>query len=158
MCIHSIISELQPRVKGWLLASVDGKTVGIIPANYVKVLGKRRGTKVSNYPVQNQLKAFDEQNRDIPDETFPQTGSTDLTSNATIRNETPVHSLVQSSSAINLENQSQSGFRGDNMSNMDAVFQGETRNMDAVFRGEASPLDSVPELTPNEQNDRDDKL
>ncbi|XP_060072650.1 peroxisomal membrane protein PEX13-like [Ylistrum balloti] len=37
--------ELQPRMKGWLLASIDGKKSGIIPANYVKVLGKKRGTK-----------------------------------------------------------------------------------------------------------------
>lgn len=137
LCVS--ISELQPRVKGWLLASVDGKTVGIIPANYVKVLGKRRGTKVSNYPVQNELKAFDENNRDI---SFPQTGPTELTSNATVRNETPGPSLIQSPSAINFENQSQSDFRGDKVQNMDAIFQGET-----------NPLDSVPELTTDEQND-----
>ncbi|XP_062319447.1 peroxisome biogenesis factor 13 [Osmerus eperlanus] len=37
--------ELQPRVRGWLLASVDGQTTGLVPANYVKVLGKRRGRK-----------------------------------------------------------------------------------------------------------------
>ena len=38
-------SELQPRVKGWLLASVDGQKTGLIPGNYVKVLGKRQGTR-----------------------------------------------------------------------------------------------------------------
>lgn len=43
--------ELQPRVKDWLLACVDGNKVGLIPANYVKVLGKRRGTGAS----QNQM-------------------------------------------------------------------------------------------------------
>ncbi|XP_064814106.1 peroxisomal membrane protein PEX13-like isoform X2 [Oncorhynchus masou masou] len=37
--------EHQPRVRGWLLASVDGQSTGLIPANYVKVLGKRRGRK-----------------------------------------------------------------------------------------------------------------
>ncbi|KAK3089254.1 hypothetical protein FSP39_002114 [Pinctada imbricata] len=37
--------ELQPRMKGWLLGSLDGKKVGIIPANYVKVLGKKRGSR-----------------------------------------------------------------------------------------------------------------
>ncbi|XP_051579589.1 peroxisomal membrane protein PEX13-like [Myxocyprinus asiaticus] len=37
--------ELQPRVRGWLLASVDGETTGLVPANYVKVLGRRRGRK-----------------------------------------------------------------------------------------------------------------
>lgn len=35
--------EHQPRVRGWLLASSDGQTTGLVPANYVKVLGKRRG-------------------------------------------------------------------------------------------------------------------
>ncbi|GAB6028928.1 Peroxisomal membrane protein PAS20 [Chamberlinius hualienensis] len=29
--------ELQPKVRGWLLASLDGKTTGLIPANYVKI-------------------------------------------------------------------------------------------------------------------------
>ncbi|XP_070834521.1 peroxisome biogenesis factor 13 [Chaetodon trifascialis] len=37
--------EQQPRVRGWLLASVDGQTTGLVPANYVKILGKRRGHK-----------------------------------------------------------------------------------------------------------------
>ncbi|XP_034538348.1 peroxisome biogenesis factor 13 [Notolabrus celidotus] len=37
--------EQQPRVRGWLLASVDSQTSGLVPANYVKVLGKRRGRK-----------------------------------------------------------------------------------------------------------------
>ncbi|XP_054654607.1 peroxisome biogenesis factor 13 [Dunckerocampus dactyliophorus] len=37
--------EQQPRVRGWLLASLDGQTAGLVPANYVKVLGKRKGHK-----------------------------------------------------------------------------------------------------------------
>lgn len=37
--------EQQPRVRGWLLGSVDGQTSGLVPANYVKVLGKRRGRR-----------------------------------------------------------------------------------------------------------------
>nr|XP_020478948.1 peroxisome biogenesis factor 13 [Monopterus albus] len=37
--------EQQPRMRGWLLASLDGQTTGLVPANYVKVLGKRRGQK-----------------------------------------------------------------------------------------------------------------
>lgn len=41
----SVCLEQQPRVRGWLLASVDGQTSGLVPANYVKVLGKRRGRK-----------------------------------------------------------------------------------------------------------------
>ena len=40
-----MISELQPKVRGWLLASIDGIKTGLIPANYVKVLGKCRGRK-----------------------------------------------------------------------------------------------------------------
>uniref|UniRef100_A0A8C4TC65 Peroxisomal membrane protein PEX13 n=1 Tax=Erpetoichthys calabaricus TaxID=27687 RepID=A0A8C4TC65_ERPCA len=37
--------EQQPRVRGWLLASLDGQITGLIPANYVKILGKRRGRR-----------------------------------------------------------------------------------------------------------------
>nr|XP_054924561.1 peroxisomal membrane protein PEX13-like isoform X1 [Dermacentor andersoni] len=38
--------ELQPRVRGWLLASLDdGRQVGLVPANYVKVLGVRPANK-----------------------------------------------------------------------------------------------------------------
>ncbi|XP_026800091.2 peroxisome biogenesis factor 13 [Pangasianodon hypophthalmus] len=37
--------EQQPRVRGWLLASVDGQTTGLVPANYVKILGRRRGRR-----------------------------------------------------------------------------------------------------------------
>ena len=29
--------QRQPRIRGWLLASVDGTTKGIVPANYIKV-------------------------------------------------------------------------------------------------------------------------
>ncbi|XP_007670326.2 peroxisome biogenesis factor 13 isoform X1 [Ornithorhynchus anatinus] len=39
--------EQQPKVRGWLLASVDGQTTGLVPANYVKILGKRRGRKTA---------------------------------------------------------------------------------------------------------------
>ncbi|XP_029107067.1 peroxisome biogenesis factor 13 [Scleropages formosus] len=37
--------EQQPRIRGWLLASVDGQSTGLVPANYVKVLGRRRGRR-----------------------------------------------------------------------------------------------------------------
>ncbi|ETE69199.1 hypothetical protein L345_04997, partial [Ophiophagus hannah] len=37
--------ERQPKIRGWLLASRDGQTTGLIPANYVRVLGKRKGKK-----------------------------------------------------------------------------------------------------------------
>ncbi|XP_023241844.1 peroxisomal membrane protein PEX13-like [Centruroides sculpturatus] len=40
--------NLQPKVKGLLLASTDGKKVGLVPANYVKILGFRTGLKYQN--------------------------------------------------------------------------------------------------------------
>ena len=40
-----IFLELQPRIRGWLLASVDGNKEGFIPANYIRVLGKRKGSR-----------------------------------------------------------------------------------------------------------------
>ena len=65
-----MVSELQPRVKDWLLACVDGKT-GLIPANYVKVLGKRRGTAIP----QTQMIQQNSQIQSIPNTTTSQTGS-----------------------------------------------------------------------------------
>ncbi|NWX29007.1 PEX13 protein, partial [Notiomystis cincta] len=37
--------EQQPKIRGWLLASYDGHTTGLVPANYIKILGKRRGRR-----------------------------------------------------------------------------------------------------------------
>lgn len=37
--------EQQPKIRGWLLASYNGHTTGLVPANYIKILGKRRGRK-----------------------------------------------------------------------------------------------------------------
>ena len=59
-----IFVELQPRIRGWLLASIDGQKTGIIPANYVRVLGKRRGTKQSE---RNLAKLNDTSDRMQPD-------------------------------------------------------------------------------------------
>ena len=39
-------------MRGWLLASVDGKKTGIVPANYVKVLGRQRGQRLSKQQEQ----------------------------------------------------------------------------------------------------------
>lgn len=39
------LPERQPKMRGWLLASRDGQTTGLIPANYVRILGKRKGRK-----------------------------------------------------------------------------------------------------------------
>ncbi|XP_078675547.1 peroxisomal membrane protein PEX13-like [Branchiostoma floridae x Branchiostoma belcheri] len=37
--------DLQPKVRGWLLASLDGQSSGLVPANYITIMGKRRGRK-----------------------------------------------------------------------------------------------------------------
>ncbi|MFT7806231.1 peroxisome biogenesis factor 13 [Arapaima gigas] len=37
--------EQQPRIRGWVLASLDGQSTGLVPANYVRVLGRRRGRR-----------------------------------------------------------------------------------------------------------------
>ena len=34
--------EKQPRVRGWLLAAAADGKVGLVPANYIKVVGKRQ--------------------------------------------------------------------------------------------------------------------
>ena len=39
-------------MRGWLFGTVDGNTSGIIPANYVKILGKK--------VVENQNEIIDE--------------------------------------------------------------------------------------------------
>ncbi|XP_008935055.1 PREDICTED: peroxisome biogenesis factor 13, partial [Merops nubicus] len=37
--------EQQPKIRGWLLASYDGQTTGLVPANYIKILGKKKGRR-----------------------------------------------------------------------------------------------------------------
>lgn len=37
----------QPRIRGWLLGTADGLNEDVVPANYVKILGLRRGKKES---------------------------------------------------------------------------------------------------------------
>ncbi|XP_062979867.1 peroxisome biogenesis factor 13 [Elgaria multicarinata webbii] len=39
--------ERQPKIRGWLLASRDGQTTGLVPANYVRILGKRKGKRTT---------------------------------------------------------------------------------------------------------------
>ncbi|XP_061481770.1 peroxisome biogenesis factor 13 isoform X2 [Rhineura floridana] len=39
--------EQQPKIRGWLLASCDGRTTGLVPANYVRILGKRKGKRTT---------------------------------------------------------------------------------------------------------------
>ncbi|XP_054843549.1 peroxisome biogenesis factor 13 isoform X2 [Eublepharis macularius] len=39
--------ERQPKIRGWLLASRDRQTTGLVPANYVRILGKRKGRRTS---------------------------------------------------------------------------------------------------------------
>ncbi|NWW35421.1 PEX13 protein, partial [Panurus biarmicus] len=51
--------EQQPKIRGWLLASYDGQTTGLVPANYIKILGKRRGRRAVDLErVAEQRPAF----------------------------------------------------------------------------------------------------
>ncbi|XP_074673280.1 peroxisome biogenesis factor 13 isoform X2 [Strix aluco] len=43
--------EQQPKIRGWLLASYDGQTTGLVPANYIKILGKRRASGKNVRPM-----------------------------------------------------------------------------------------------------------
>jgi len=43
-------SRLQPPVKGWILAS-DGVKVGLIPTNYIKILGRKPGVPQRAVPI-----------------------------------------------------------------------------------------------------------
>lgn len=57
--LNLALKEQQPRIRGWLLASLDGQTTGLIPANYVKILGKRRGRKtVESSKISKQQQSF----------------------------------------------------------------------------------------------------
>ena len=42
-CLKYFFKEYQPKLRGWLLGTIDGKTQGIMPANYLKILGKKIG-------------------------------------------------------------------------------------------------------------------
>lgn len=58
---HRIIiapKEYQPNVRGWLLGSVDGTTHGIMPANYLKIMGKKQGE--NSKIEQNRLNVINE--------------------------------------------------------------------------------------------------
>lgn len=44
--------EQQPHIRDWVLASLDGETTGMVPANHVKILGIRRGAQAAkNAPI-----------------------------------------------------------------------------------------------------------
>lgn len=43
------------------MASVDGQTTGLVPANYVKILGKRRGRKYAELVKLQQVQQDDRQ-------------------------------------------------------------------------------------------------
>lgn len=38
---------LQPRVRGWILASTDRQHIGLVPANYIRILAKHEGASVA---------------------------------------------------------------------------------------------------------------
>lgn len=42
--------EYQPKIRGWLLGSIDGQTQGMMPANYLKIMGKKQGETDLNQP------------------------------------------------------------------------------------------------------------
>ncbi|XP_072265626.1 peroxisome biogenesis factor 13 [Pyxicephalus adspersus] len=50
--------EQQPNLRGWLLGSLDGQTTGFVPANYIKILGKRRGRKATEAEKKQEQQAF----------------------------------------------------------------------------------------------------
>jgi len=58
----------QPHVRGWLLATVNGRVAGLVPANHVKILGRRRGTSKKRFQEKREtLNTTNEQGRDIID-------------------------------------------------------------------------------------------
>ncbi len=100
-------------MRGWLLASVDGQQMGIIPANYVKILGKRRGTK--NNPSQRNS------NQNLP--ALPQP-STNNSSSAW--DQTWPNNPTPSSSSANIFEPSSSSNQAQNNGSLDnaqALFQ-----------------------------------
>ena len=42
------ILEYQLKIRGWVLGTIDGKTPGVIPANYLKIMGKKAGENSTN--------------------------------------------------------------------------------------------------------------
>ncbi|KAM4770768.1 peroxisome biogenesis factor 13 [Rhinophrynus dorsalis] len=50
--------EQQPKIRGWLLGSLDGQTTGFVPANYIKILGKRRGRKAAGQEKRQEQQPF----------------------------------------------------------------------------------------------------
>ncbi|XP_063299821.1 peroxisome biogenesis factor 13 [Pelobates fuscus] len=50
--------EQQPKIRGWLLGSLDGQTTGFVPTNYVKILGKRKGRKYTEPEKSQEPQTF----------------------------------------------------------------------------------------------------
>lgn len=146
-------------MKGWLLGSVDGATVGLLPANYVKVLGKRRGTKVSNYPVNANLDSFTDNGagaqqsglqgvpglpagvRDLPGQ--PGSASLGLGPSSDL-GVGPTLGLHQSPSALTFEKQMQREFNSE-------------PNMDSMLSNQTNPLDQIPELERSSPDSSDEQ-
>lgn len=59
--------EYQPKLRGWLLGTIDGKTQGIMPANYLKILGKKaaENSKSSNSDSPQKSNKSPNQNIDM---------------------------------------------------------------------------------------------
>ena len=67
-------------MRGWLLATVNGEKIGLIPASYVRILGKHHGTESnSQHQEEKQTQQFESQcwdkdyavEHDIPSEALP---------------------------------------------------------------------------------------
>lgn len=75
--IQNCLTELQPRICGWLLASIDGKTTGIVPQNYIKIMGRRPGSKTTlSTPHQAITLPGNTPSRTRSDVVFPASGAT----------------------------------------------------------------------------------
>ncbi|XP_069810594.1 peroxisome biogenesis factor 13 [Dendropsophus ebraccatus] len=77
--------EQQPKVRGWLLGSVDGQTTGFVPANYIKILGKRKGRKAA----ESEKRQEEQQQQPLP---FPNP--------TTLSAATPVATLEEQEAAL----------------------------------------------------------
>lgn len=85
-------------MRGWLLASVDGQTSGLVPANYVKVLGKRKGRKHAEAERPAQV----QQNHTEATQGIGSASNTDMLLEAVFAESPAPNSSVTSSTEINI--------------------------------------------------------
>lgn len=120
--------EFQPRVRGWLLGSVNGKK-GLIPANYVKVLGKRRGKKSQQFMEANNPMLATGDSKTVE----PSQSMQSLVQSDEEKQLTKEFSNLQSEETLNAEFQnlnSQQDLSGNQ--NEQSATEGDTSQMNAV--------------------------